>query len=321
MKMEKKRAINLETFFTECSDRTLHTQPVMLFSGKEYPVLFFAALLHRLRSTYQPVPKTVSYQTGSFSILLAQLSTTFLGRQDLLWLGDISSLEDAATKKQLLALLPSYQGPHALIGYVHQDDLSARLSCVISLDEPLAACAQRAAITFLFPHVAHEVLEDLLKTVRSSSLDHLVLLANYAGVVGKNIRPFKQEWVTTIIAPEASLFTLSQYFFARKTELFWPLWHSLKEQYAAPFWTTYWSEQLWRAHYVIKLYKEQKITEAKQLSYRLPFSFLQRDWKTISCEELQQAHHFLYEGDYAFKNGGSEFFLEVFYATFLAKQF
>ncbi len=320
--MEKKTAITLEAFFTACNDRTLHTRPVLLFSGKEYPVLFFSALLHRLRVSYQPVPKNVSYHTGSFSPLLAQLSTTFLGQRDFLWLGDISSLEDAATKKQLLALLPSYQGPHALIGYVHQDDLPARMPFVISLnDEPLSASAQRMAVTFLFPHVAHEVLEDLLKTVRTTSLDHLVLLANYAGVVGKNIRPFKQEWLTTIIAPEASLFTLSQYFFARKTELFWPLWNSLKEQYAAPFWTTYWSEQLWRAYYVIKLYKEQKITEAKQLSYRLPFSFLQRDWKNLSADELQKAHHFLYKGDYSFKNGGSEFFLEVFYATFLAKQF
>lgn len=313
--------MTLATFLAACAQGTLQKEPVIVCTAKEYPALFFAALLQRLRAIFQPAPKIISYENSSFSTILAQLSTTFLGQKEFLWLGDISSLEDVSLKKQLLALFVSYQGPHTIMAYVHADDVPTSLSKLVRLDEDVSLADRKKAISFLFPQLSVAVLEDFLKTVRTESLDHLALLAQYAMVVGRNSQQFKEEWLTTIITPETSLFTLSQYFFGRKTDLFWPLWHLLKDQYAAPFWTAYWSEQLWRAHYVIKLYKQNDVTQAKQLSYRLPFSFLQRDWKTISLEELQRAHQFLYSGDHSFKNGGSEFFLEVFYSTFLTKHF
>lgn len=312
--------MKLETFFTSYNQRTITEHPVTLFTGKKYPFLFFTAFLKKLRTDYS-FSKIVSYDNSSYALLLAQLSTTFLGQKELVWLGDISSLEDVDFKKKILALLPTYRGPHTLMGYVSQDDVPPSFTHTLSLDEKCTLADRKIAITFLFPHVTLDVVEDFLKAARSESLDQAVVMAYYAAVIGKNNQTFKNEWLTNIIEPEASLFSLSQYFFGRKPDLFWPLWSCLKGQYAAPFWTTYWSEQLWRAYYVVKLYKENNITEAKQLSYRLPFSFLQRDWKHVSRRELQRAHSFLYAGDYAFKNGNSEFFLEVFYSIFLAKQF
>lgn len=316
-----KKKMTLEMFSAACQQQTLAELPVILFSAKVYPVLFFSALLQKLRVSYQPVIKTVAYEGCSFSSIVAQLSTTFLGQQDFLWLGNSALIENASDRKQLLTLVAGYEGPHVLIGFIPTEDIPKSVKYTISLDEPLSALERQKLLAFLYPHVAPAVVEDLLKTVRTISLDHLVMVAQYAGVLGKNTQQFKQQWLTEVIEPEASLFALSQYFFARKQEFFWPLWELLKDQYAAPFWTTYWSEQLWRAHYVIKLYQEQKITDAKQLSFRLPFSFLQKDWKYLSLDELKNAHDFLYQGDYAFKNGNSEFFLDVFYTTFLAKQF
>jgi hypothetical protein len=312
--------MKLEQFFNAVAHEQLSSFPVILFSSKQYPVIFFSALLSQLRHTYQVDPKSIVFDQLSSQALHAQLSTTFLGRSDLLWLGDLSSVEPALLKKQMLALLVSYQGPHRLMGCVHPDDKSLQMKGVISLDEDFSEYDRRALVTFLFPHIPSAV-EKLVKGTRIASVDQLSMIAQYAGVIGKNVSLFSETWMKKINAPESSLFDLSSYFFGRKTEQFWTAWNLLKDEYAAPFWTTYWSEQLWRAHYVIKLYKENKITEAKQLSFRLPFSFLQRDWKNISAAELQHAHQFLYDGDYAFKNGGSEFFLEVFYATFLTKQF
>ncbi len=315
--------MKLEHFFNAVANEQLVSFPVILFSSKQYPVIFFSALLSQLRHKHQLDPKSILFDQLSSQALHAQLSTTFLGRSDLLWLGDLSSVEPAALKKQMLALVVSYQGPHRLIGCVHPDDKSVQMKGVISLDEDFSEYDRRALVTFLFPHIpsAVDAVEKLVKGTRISSIDQLSMIAQYAGVVGKNVSLFSESWMKKISGPESSLFDLSSYFFGRKAEQFWHAWHLLKDDYAAPFWTTYWSEQLWRAHYVIKLYKENKITEAKQLSFRLPFSFLQRDWKNISAVELQRAHQFLYDGDYAFKNGGSEFFLEVFYATFLTKQF
>ena len=315
--------MKLDQFFNAVANEQLASFPVILFSAKQYPVVFFSALLSQLRHKYQLNPKSILFDQLSSQDLYAQLSTTFLGRSDLLWLGDLSSVEPAALKKQMLTLVVSYQGPHKLIGCLHSDDKSLQMKGIISLDEDFSESDRRALVTFLFPHIpsAVDAVEKLVKGTRISSIDQLSMIAQYAGVIGKNVSLFSDNWMKKISAPESSLFDLSSYFFGRKTEQFWPAWHLLKGEYAAPFWTTYWSEQLWRAHYVIKLYKENKIIEAKQLSFRLPFSFLQRDWKNISAAELQRAHQFLYDGDYAFKNGGSEFFLEVFYATFLTKQF
>lgn len=312
--------MRLETFFTSYNQRTLNEHSVTVFVGKKYPFLFFAAFLQKLRIDYS-FSKIISYEDNSYVSLLAQLSTTFLGQKEVVWLGDISSLEDVDLKKKLLILLCTYTGPHIILAYVSSDDLPLSFTSFISLDEKCTIADRKMVITFLFPHVPLDVVEDFLKTARSESLDQAVIMAHYAAVIGKNNQIFKNQWLANIIEPEASLFSLSQYFFARKADLFWSLWSSLKNQYGVPFWTMYWSEQLWRAYYVIKLYKANNITEAKQLSFRLPFSFLQRDWKHISTQELERAHAFLYAGDYAFKNGSSEFFLEVFYSTFLAKQF
>lgn len=315
--------MKLEHFLSAVSTDSFPSSPVVLFSAKEYPVVFFSALLSQLRHRSSVELKTVLFDQLSSQALFAQLSTTFLGRSDLLWLGDLSSLEPAVLKKQMLSVVASYQGPHTLMGCIHPDDSSSSMKNIISLDEDFSPETRRGVVTFLFPQSISAVdgVEKLVKGTRVTSIDQLIMIAQYAGVVGKNAVLFSEQWMKKIHASESSLFDLSSYFFGRKTEQFWNAWSLLKDDYAAPFWTTYWSEQLWRAHYVIKLYKENKITEAKQLSFRLPFSFLQRDWKTISAKELQYAHQFLYEGDYAFKNGGSEFFLEVFYATFLTKQF
>ena len=50
----------------------------------------------------------------------------------------------------------------------------------------------------------------------------------------------------------------------------------------------------------------------------MPFSFIQRDWRKISLDELRYAHQALYDFDYNFKNGASIYSLEAVYHTFLA---
>ena len=314
--------MKLGQFFTIVEQGDLHSLPVVIFTAKQYPALFFFHFLRRLRLDYQrQILKILPIDQMSSQALQAQLATSFLGKSDLLWLGDLSSLESTSAKKQILTQIGFYEGPHNLMTFVQTDEKHVSAKTIISLDTDLSESERRALLTFLFPQQSViQTVEMMIKGIRLSSLDQLLAIVQYGGVVGKNASLFTKQWLCKIVTPEASLFDLSGYFFGRKIEQFWNCWATLKDEYAAPFWTTYWSEQLWRAHYVIKLYKENRIIEAKQLSYRLPFSFLQRDWKQLSLEELQRAHQFLYQGDHAFKSGASEFFLEVFYATFLAKR-
>jgi hypothetical protein len=121
--------------------------------------------------------------------------------------------------------------------------------------------------------------------------------------------------------PELSLFTLSQYFFARDGMRFFKQWSILKDQYAAPFWISFWSEQLWRASSFIELSEQHNFAEAKRISFKLPFSFIQRDWKNVTVQELKRAHDVLYHCDCAIKNGGDPNVLELFYTDYLQRQY
>lgn len=313
----------MRTFLQLCKNTELHKKPLILFTAKEYPVLFFATLLERLRKTYSPSPKTVSFLDSDFVALQAQLSTTFLGQKDSIWCGNISEVE-SATKKKALLFLESYEGPHSLFAFVNSKDLPAGIDkqLVVNLDDSLSDSEREQLIALLFEHLQwQQVYELTQESYKTMSLDTLVLLAHYRLVLGKNTQLFMQQWFEKLLAPEESLFTLTQWFFARKPQHFYRTWHAIKDNYVPVFWTTFWSEQVWRAHYALALLKQNELAQAKQMAYRLPFSFLQKDWKNISEEELQKAHDFLYAADFNSKNGASDLFLEVFFNNFFCKQF
>lgn len=237
-----------------------------------------------------------------------------------IWLGDLSGLPSAARKK-VLQFLSDYSGPHKVICFVGAKDLPSKPSAFIQLNDPL----QKVDIEILFQYFYKTDAEQFLKMVKENykvmSLDRVMLLGQYSIVLGGKTERFMQQWYEKIILPEESLFNLTQAFFARKRDMFFRSWIGLKDAYAGPFWTTFWSEQLWRAYYVVELMKANKLSQAKQMSYRLPFSFMQRGWKTVTSSELQKAHQFLYGVDSSLKSGGTMIGLEAFYHKFLHKQF
>ncbi|MFT6765366.1 MAG: hypothetical protein ACJAZS_000242 [Alteromonas naphthalenivorans] len=315
--------MKMRTFLQFCTNSELQKKPLILFTAKEYPVLFFATLLDRLRKKYTPAPKTISFLDTDFVSLQAQLSTTFLGQQDIIWCGNISGL-DASTKKKMLPFLATYTGPHTLFSFITTKDITASVDkqIIINLDDPLSPAEREQLITFLFDRLQWKQVHELTKeSYKTMSLDTVVLLAQYRLVLGKNTDLFMQQWFEKLLVPDESLFTLTQWFFSRKPQHFFRTWHAIKDNYAPVFWTMFWSEQLWRAHYALSLRKQNKLAEAKQMAYRLPFSFLQRDWKNVSESELQNAHDFLYTADFNIKNGSSDLFLEVFFNNFFSKQF
>ena len=61
--------------------------------------------------------------------------------------------------------------------------------------------------------------------------------------------------------------------------------------------------------------------DAKRISYRLPFSFINGGWKKINSEELKNAHHFIYNLDYNIKNGAGTYGLELLYSKFFQGEF
>jgi hypothetical protein len=95
----------------------------------------------------------------------------------------------------------------------------------------------------------------------------------------------------------------------------------MSDDYAPTFWANFWADQIWRAYVYCDLMKQQRHTDAKKVQYKLPFSFINRDWHRYDLAELRNAHHFLTTLDFRLKNGSSELGLEHFYSQFFEDVF
>lgn len=308
----------MKTFLTVCHNYDFEKNPVIIFTAKEYPVLFFSRLIERLRLVRNFDFKFLAHDAPLLEVQV-QLQTTFLGQASFFWCGSLSSFDNTLRKKYC-SFFSSYYGPHVVWAFIEDKDLKDQAAlfnktCIVNLDDSLSTAQWEQLFTLLFDTVTWSDVYHLTREkYKVASLDVLVMLGQYRLVLGKNTTRFMQEWLESILAPQESLFTLAQYFFARKPSHFFRMWKKIRHNYDTLFWVAFWSEQVWRAYYVITFIKKNQLTLAKQMAFRLPFSFLQRDWKGISQNDLSIAHALLYEGDFRIKNGGSDLFLDLFFA-------
>lgn len=294
---------------------------VIKFTGtQEYPLLFFSLLLQYLKK--QGIQHMQTVQEGeSYSNLLHRFETSFLGMSSIYWLGDLQRY-DQSVREKLIPYIETYQGPNVLVVYTAPSTERASSKKVLSIEIPaLVTKKDIQELCTLFGNGRVRTVPELGMYEKQLTLDRVCLLIQYLSVVGNGVHDFNEQWLGHVIVPEFSLFTLSQYFFARDGMRFFKQWSTLKDQYAAPFWISFWSEQLWRASFFIELSEQRNFSEAKRISFKLPFSFIQRDWKNVTSAELKRAHDVLYHCDHAIKNGGDANMLELFYTDYLQRQY
>lgn len=292
---------------------------VITFTGtQEYPLLFFSLLIqHGKKHGGQQVHILSEHE--HYASLIHRFETSFLGMSSVYWLGDIQRYEQA-TRDKLITYLKSYQGPNVLMVYTPPNTSPERVSSMVSIElPPLITKKHMQELCMLFGNGRVRTVPDLGVYEKQLTLDRACLLIQYLSVIGSGIRDFNEQWLGQVIVPELSLFTLSQCFFARDGMRFFKQWAILKDQYAAPFWISFWSEQLWRASFFIEFSEQGNFAEAKRISFKLPFSFMQRDWKQITVQELKRAHDVLYQCDVAIKNGGDPNVLELFYTDYFQR--
>ncbi len=311
--------MKLTTFLTRCQK---HEQlpPVLYFTGRDYPVLATFHILSFFRKCEYQI-KTLLLDSTDWSQVEMSLHTTFLGQSHCMWLGDVTSL-DARSSKKVLTALAEYKGPHRVICFIGSTSTTTLSELnTVECDQEFSKEDIEKIFQCFFSTSAEPFFKMLKQEYRSLSLDKILLIGYYSALVGSSTELFMRTWYEKLVVPEESLFTLAQSFFGRKKDLFFRSWNSLKDSYEGPFWTTFWSEQLWAASHVVSLRKAQKYHEAKQVSGRLPFAFLQKDWERYTAAELQEAHAFLYAVDCHIKSGGSELTIELFYTKFFEKKF
>ncbi len=310
--------MNFIEFISILNDKTGSRKlpSVFCFVGKKYPALFF----YHLRQVYKN--KEYVMQSLDCEIILvdgaykSHLEMSFLGSNYFYWLANFSELE---TKQQSLlqSYFEQYEGPHTL--HFFSDKPSSSKMPTIELPQDIDFELFVQLFSLFFPEQVNKIkspaILSFFKKYKIIALENACLLMNYALVLGSKIDYSVEELFDALIVPEKSLFTLSSYFFAKQDREFFKLWHTIKDDYGEVFWTTYWSEQLFRAYCFVELMQKKDFAQAKKSAFRLPFSFVQKDWRTINLTELKNAHHQITTIDWHIKNGISSYF-EHFFLTF-----
>ncbi len=248
---------------------------------------------------------------------LNSLQVSFLG-MSLIYFLDIRIVDD---KKRLAIVqyVRQYKGPHFLIIITDQIIKDLPLVDLFNITLPM----YNQLFEIFYPTYVRKkssvIVEKLFQQLSIISIDTACIMMQYQIVLGNNTTQFMQEWLDEIVMPEKSLFMLSSHFFAKNSAMFWKYWNTIKNDYPDIFWVTFWSEQLFRAHGYI-WYRKNKPAESKNIAHRLPFSYIQKDYKRYSHYELAKAHDCLYNHDYYIKNGGTQS-LDLFYLQFLLDEF
>ncbi|MEX0940055.1 MAG: hypothetical protein WDZ41_01715 [Candidatus Babeliales bacterium] len=318
--------MDLQIFLSKASNRSFfYDSSVIIFSGTSYPLLFCSLLQQKIRNITENNYCIIDLEQMDIEQFCAQVSMPFLGSTFIYWCGNIGSL-DQNKIKIFLNFLSNYNGPHVIcFFYEKTTEKMKKTWLAVELPAQIDQNLFYILYRFLLPNFSENkknVLAILFEKQSSISLEVACLLMHYFSFLNKNTADyFMRHWFCKIVIPDKSLFTLSTYFFAKKSSAFLNTWQVLSTEYPAMFWLSFWSDQLFKAAHFVKLARKNDFLSAKKIAYRLPFPFIKKDWQLYQAVELMHAHHFLYDLDYHIKNGGSEIYLDLFYAQFFSNNF
>lgn len=319
--------MNIKEFILSENNKKPGCGPVELvyqFSGTIYPAVFFSFFMPWLAEKWGREYASFSGEGVDISAFQKVCYQTFLGRSFLIWGGNYAAFSSSA-RKTLNSMLKSYEGPHALALFFNSKDketatVSGNRRVLIELNgnvdrELFCILASLKSI-----NVNGNMWDRWTKKRGALSFDDAARLLQYASIAGDELQGWLTAWEDRLFPADQSLFKLSQYFFARDRAQFMSLWAVYRDFYPAEFWVAFWSEQLWQAHMVILNAKGN--TPAGVATNRLPFSFLQRDWRRYEPRELTAAHAALYTIDFSLKNGKTDFYaIELFVLKFVTGGF
>lgn len=289
---------------------------VLTFYGPHYPALFFSQFFAHAKKRGVHVT-LLQLEDVELPTLFATLGMSFLGQKSMFWLSALQEC-DAAKKKQLLAYFASYKGPHTLLVWSDQalDKQSFEVPALV--DQKLF----QELWQLLYPEdvLSESFVQSCFKKGEKYQWDAACMLMHYMLVQDEKVA-FEQSWIDKIIVPERSLFVLAQHFFARDFATFVQQWKEVEADFPPEFWTVFWSEQLWQASLFVTQALQVGPLAARKGINRLPFAFMQKDWKRYTARELCAAHNFLYGVDYGMKNGHATHGLELFLLKFVQGDF
>jgi hypothetical protein len=300
--------------------------PVVLFRAQSaYPAQFFVWLLPQYKNVLRC--QVLDLDESPLASIKVALHTSFLGQPCLYWLRNISDITHKS-RTDILHLLSDYQGPNTILLFAYNTDVtkvgSSSWQEVVVPDELSQKDFIRVTSMVQALQHAHqqEAAQLIFQQRKSLVFDEFFMVHRYLQVLGsKQLDSFFNEWFQRIVTSDSSLFALSKHFFAKDSRLFFIEWSKNVEKYNEQFWIVFWAEQLWRAAIFIVLARKNQRAHAKQIAYKLPFTFLQSGWRDYSVRELKAAHAFIYGLDVQTKSGASAMGIDLFFSTFFAGEF
>jgi hypothetical protein len=301
------------------------------FAGNTYPLTWFNMLFGYLdQKNLLPAPyQRIFLDNIDKKNMHATLNQSILGMFSFFWFGDISEAAEAKSTKDLADFMLTYQGPHALCYFIDSTSKllskkNAKKELIVTLPSELNV-AQFNELTRIFDINLDTRKTTFIKNIVSGStsldLETSCMLINYIELISSKYLDDYSPFLANVIGTSPSLSQLSEYFFAKNSNAFFSVWSKINNEYPDIFWLSFWAEQVWKAHHVIKYLNEKNFVQAKRMAFRLPYSFINRDWQKSNSKELAQAHEFLYHIDYALKTGSSFCAIDLFYVNYFTGKF
>jgi hypothetical protein len=304
--------------------RNMHAYTRVIFfvleEDQPYPLLFVARCLQRLGAD-TPVVR-LDLELLEEKDIYRELETSFLGQERVIWLSGLTALSERAATTWI-TYIQNYTGPHRIICAVASNRMPTTTLDQVAVTHMINKRECSALYAFLAQRPLHQVelerIQHIFTQHETIALDMACILFEYLSLVGRDAQEFMQDWLVRLMPAQSSLFALSQHLFARSLVPFMTHWAALKPLYSDQFWIAFWSEQFWRASWYIYYMRQKQSQQAKKIGFRLPFSFLQKDYRSYSIERLAGCVTQLYLVDTAIKHSRASDGIDLFLYRFFAR--
>lgn len=302
--------MKFEAFLERARDKTWwQDKPLICFcTATEYPLIFFTLLFEKMRSTIGVVRTLDLIDSEGVESLRATCESSFLGTKGFYWFKDIGAL-DAKRRTNWFSYIRQYYGPNCLIFCASPTaGKMAKHALQIALPELSSTREMQICLTWLGiedRRMQSLITTEIRKRLKKVPLDTISLLVRYVLLLEENDTRVLLQLFDQLLNTEKSLFALSGSLLAGNGQSFFRTWRLVVYDYPAIFWISYWSDFFWRAYYFVHFMQGGNNFTAKKFAVKLPFSFLQRDWRFANMPVLKQAIVSLYDIDRDLKNGSS----------------
>ncbi|MBN1549088.1 hypothetical protein JW872_00300 [Candidatus Babeliales bacterium] len=292
---------------------------VLVLSSEQYCPVFVSLMLRHWKRISGHQVQRLDLESAETASIISKLDMSFLGQTIVYWCGSLDAL-DAKKRMFWQKYFALYTGPHIVICFTKDaQELNASQSVEAFLfPESVTMQDYDQLRAWLYPNSRENktFTGRLFRISGTLVLDQACIMMQYQAVVGSKSSDFFEQWLEKILIPDHSLFRLSEYFFGKNKQQFLAMWQDVSHEFPDQFWIAFWSEQLWRASCYVFLQQQKNNADAKKIAHRLPFSFINKDWRRHTYEHLKDAHAQLVDADFQLKYGGTSAQLDRFYLEF-----